>query len=120
MARGRLCGKSEIAGHAGVSALAAHEQVDATRLGALAHSYGGNITLLLTALDERIRFAGASGSACTYRRRIADGTGLEFAHVIPGVLEVGDVDALIALIALGRDGRAHGSHARDPVHHGGI
>lgn len=84
---------------AAVSALAAHEAVDPARVGALGHSYGGNVTLLLAALDERVRFACASGSACTYRHRMATGTGLEFAHVIPGILSVGDLDGLVALIA---------------------
>ncbi len=64
---------------AAVSALTAHERVDAARIGAVGHSYGGNVTLLLAALDQRVRFACASGAACTYRRQIASGTGLELA-----------------------------------------
>ena len=84
---------------AAVSALVAHEAVDPARVGALGHSYGGNVTLLLAALDERVRFACASGSACTYRQRMATRTGLEFAHVVPRILDVGDVDELVALVA---------------------
>src|SRR4051794_38218587 len=41
---------------AAVSALATHPAVDPARLGALGHSYGGNVTLMLAALDERVRF----------------------------------------------------------------
>jgi dienelactone hydrolase len=59
---------------AAVSALAAHAAVDAARIGALGHSYGGNITLML-ALDERVRFACASGAARTHRHPLAAGTG---------------------------------------------
>jgi len=77
---------------AAVSALAAHEAVDPARVGALGHSSGGHVALLLAALDERVRFACASGSAGTYRHRMATATGLEFAHVLPGILNVGDVD----------------------------
>lgn len=84
---------------AAVSALAAHPAVDRARIGALGHSYGGNITLMLAALDERVRFACASGAACTYRHRLGAGTALELAHIVPGILDVGDLDALVALVA---------------------
>ena len=84
---------------AAVSALAAHDAVDQGRVGALGHSYGGNVTLLLTALDERVRLACASGAACTYRHRMATGTGVEFVHLVPGILDVGDLEDLVALAA---------------------
>jgi dienelactone hydrolase len=84
---------------AAVSALAAEEVVDGARVGALGHSYGGNVALMLAALDERVRFACASGAACTFRHRMAAGTGLELAHIVPGILELGDLDDLVALIA---------------------
>src|SRR4051794_2019621 len=84
---------------AAVSALGAEPEVDPARLGALGHSYGGNVTLLLAAPDERVRFAGVSGSACTDPARIGAGTAIEMAHVVPGILEVGDVDTFAALVA---------------------
>jgi dienelactone hydrolase len=84
---------------AALSVLAAHPALDATRLGAVGHSYGGNTTLFLAALDERVAFAAASGAACTYRRRMADRTGIELASIVPGILELGDIDDVAALIA---------------------
>ena len=39
--------------------------VNNKRIGTLGHSYGGNTVLFLSALDERIAFSCASGSACT-------------------------------------------------------
>lgn len=84
---------------AAISALSAHPAVDPSRIGMLGHSYGGNVALLVTALDERVAFACASGSACTYRHRMATGTALDFAHVIPGILALGDIDDVVALIA---------------------
>ena len=84
---------------AAVSVLAALAEVDGGRVGAAGHSYGGNVTLMLAALDRRVAFACASGAACTYRARMAAGTGLELAHVVPGILEVGDLDDLTALVA---------------------
>jgi dienelactone hydrolase len=82
----------------GLSALA-DERVDGSRLGMVGHSYGGYVTILLAALDERVRFACASGSACSYKRRMLDRTGIEFSQAIPRILELTDIDGLLGLIA---------------------
>jgi len=84
---------------AAVSVLGADPRVIGSAVGALGHSYGGNTTLFLGALDERVAFAGASGAACTYRRRMADRTGIELASIVPGILEVADIDDVAGLIA---------------------
>jgi dienelactone hydrolase len=81
------------------SVLAAHPRVDPGRVGAIGHSYGGNTTLFHAALDERVRFAAASGAACTYRRRMADRTQIELAQIVPGILELADIDDVVGLIA---------------------
>ena len=81
------------------SVLAAQPGVDPERIGALGHSYGGNTTLFHAALDERIRFAAASGCASTYRRRMADRTQIELAQIVPGILALADVDDVVGLIA---------------------
>lgn len=83
----------------GLSALIADERIERSRLGAVGHSYGGNVTIMLAALDERVRYACASGSACSYQRRMLDRTGIEFAHLIPGILEMTDIEQLVELIA---------------------
>ena len=83
----------------GLSALLADERVDGSKLGAVGHSHGGYVTILLAALDGRVRFACASGNACSYKRRIRDRSGIEFSMAIPGVLKLADIDGLIALIA---------------------
>jgi dienelactone hydrolase len=84
---------------AALSALAADPRVIGRAVGALGHSYGGNTTLFHAAVDERIAFACASGAACTYRRRMADGTQIELASIVPGILEVADLDDVAGLIA---------------------
>jgi dienelactone hydrolase len=81
------------------SVLAADPRVAGQAIGALGHSYGGNTTLFHAALDERVAFAAASGAACTYRRRMADRTGIELASIVPGILEVADIDDVAGLIA---------------------
>jgi len=83
----------------GLSALAAHPAVDAAWTGVIGHSYGGNTTLFHAALDERVRFAAASGAACTYRRRMADRTQIELAQIVPGILEVADISDVVGLVA---------------------
>jgi dienelactone hydrolase len=84
---------------AAVSVLAADAGVIGGAVGALGHSYGGNTTLFLAALDQRVAFACASGAACTYRRRMDDRTGIELASIVPGILEVADVDDVAGVIA---------------------
>jgi dienelactone hydrolase len=83
----------------GLSLLLADERVDSSRVGVLGHSYGGNVTIMLAALDERVSWACASGGACSYKQRMLDRTGIEFAHVIPGILELTDIGQLVELIA---------------------
>jgi dienelactone hydrolase len=82
-----------------VSALSAREDVDSDRLGALGHSYGGNTTLFLMAVDERVRFGCASGALGSYRRKMADRTGIEMAEVIPGFAARFDIDHVLTAIA---------------------
>jgi dienelactone hydrolase len=100
LVRGRLL-ITTVLGDAGLAlaALLARDDVDPERVGVLGHSYGGSTTLFQTALDERVRFACASGAACTYRRRMADGTGIELAQIVPGILDVADIDDLVRMIA---------------------
>ena len=83
----------------GVSVLRGLPFVDAERIGTLGHSYGGNTVLFLSALDERISFACASGSACTYEYRMKHGTGIELASVIPNFHGKYDIDDLVAMTA---------------------
>ena len=83
----------------GISLLSKLPFVDKERIGTLGHSYGGNTVLFLAALDERIAYACASGSACTYENRMKNGTGIEMASVIPNYHGKYDIDDLVACIA---------------------
>ncbi len=83
----------------GISLLTNLPFVDNDRIGTLGHSYGGNTVLFLAALDERISFACASGSACTFEHRMKHGTGIEMASVIPNFHGKYDIDDLVTLIA---------------------
>ena len=84
---------------AAVSVLVARPDVKTDAVAALGHSYGGNTTLFLTAVDERVRFGCASGALASYRRKMADGTGIEMAEVIPGFTTRFDLEHVVAAIA---------------------
>lgn len=82
-----------------VSALLARSDVQPESLTALGHSYGGNTTLFLTAIDERVRLGCASGALASYRRKMADRTGIEMAEVIPGFTTRFDMHHVLAAVA---------------------
>ncbi len=83
----------------GITLLSRLSYVDSKRIGALGHSYGGNTVLFLSALDERIAFSCASGSACTYENRMKNDVGIEMASVIPGFHGKYDIYDLVACVA---------------------
>ena len=83
----------------GITLLENMPYVDKNRIGTLGHSMGGNTVLFLSALDERISFACASGCACTYAYRMKNGVGIEMASVIPGFHGKYDIDDLVTLTA---------------------
>lgn len=83
----------------GITLLSKLPYVDITRIGTLGHSYGGNTVLFLSALDERIAFSCASGSACTYENRMKNDVGIEMASVIPNFHGKYDIDDLVSCIA---------------------
>lgn len=83
----------------GITLLSGLSYVDNKRIGTLGHSMGGNTVLFLSALDERIVFSCASGSACTYENRMRNNVGIEMASVIPNFHGEYDIYDLVACIA---------------------
>ncbi|WP_341347857.1 prolyl oligopeptidase family serine peptidase [Paenibacillus sp. FSL H3-0469] len=83
----------------GITLLSNLSFVDNECIGTLGHSYGGNTVLFLSALDERIAFSCASGSACTYANRISNNVGIEMASVIPNFHSKYDIYDLVSCIA---------------------
>lgn len=83
----------------GITLLSNLAYVDNKRIGTLGHSYGGNTVLFLSALDERIAFSCASGSACTYENRMKNDVGIEMASVIPNFHGKYDIYDLVSCIA---------------------
>jgi dienelactone hydrolase len=83
----------------GITLLSGLTFSDNKKIGTLGHSYGGNTVLFLSALDERICFSCASGSACTYENRMLNDVGIEFASVIPNFNKSYDIYDLLHCIA---------------------
>ena len=76
-----------------------HRNIKSGNVGVLGHSFGGNTVLFHAALDSRIRFACASGAACTVRTKMERETGLEMALLIPGFFKAYDMDDLVECIS---------------------
>ena len=83
----------------GITLLSGLPYVDKKNIGTLGHSYGGNTVLFLSAVDERIAFSCASGSACTYENRMLNNVGIEMASVIPSFHSKYDIYDLVSCIA---------------------
>jgi dienelactone hydrolase len=82
-----------------ISLLSTLSLVDRERIGILGHSYGGNTVLFHGAMDERIRFACASGAACSYQYKMTHQLGIEMAEVIPRFVTHYDIPDLVACFA---------------------
>ena len=82
-----------------VSVLIGLDRVINGQVGVLGHSYGGNTVLFHAAVDARVRFAVASGAACSFRTKITERTGIEMSEIIPGFLTRFDVEDLVKAMA---------------------
>ncbi|HWE97881.1 MAG TPA: alpha/beta hydrolase family protein [Tepidisphaeraceae bacterium] len=69
------------------------------RIGCVGLSYGGRMTMVVAALDPRVKVAVISGALNVFQERIA-GAGYDCgAQVIPGLLQYGDTPEIGGLIA---------------------
>lgn len=79
--------------------LAARPEVDASRLGCVGHSLGGQQTLFLAALDERVQAAISSCGFASYATIFRDAINHNFSAYVPGILRYGDLGDVLALVA---------------------
>jgi dienelactone hydrolase len=79
--------------------LAELPDVDGARLGAIGHSLGGQEALWLAWYDRRVRAAVSSCGFGLIRTIIRDAINHNLALYVPGLLELCDLDALVAGIA---------------------
>ena len=78
--------------------LCSRPEVDASRIGVTGASGGGNQSMYIAALDERITAASPTASVCTYPGLIYRGIGCP-CEFLPNLLRYGDLPQVLALIA---------------------
>ncbi len=78
--------------------LQSRPEVDAKRIGCAGLSYGGRMTMLVTAVDPRIRVAAISGALNLQQERLSDRHSCG-SQIIPGLLQYGDYSEIGSLIA---------------------
>jgi len=96
-----------------VDVLEHDERVDPRRLGVVGHSLGGQTALWLAFYDKRVRVAFASCGFSTLASVQGHRIPHNFASYLPRLLEVGDMDDVVASVAPRAFGMSHG--ARDPL-----
>jgi len=74
-------------------------EVDASQLGMIGHSLGGQETLFTTAIDTRIRVAASSCGFGSLRTLKRDHINHNFALFVPGLANEGDYGAVLSLVA---------------------
>lgn len=74
-------------------------EVDASRLGMIGHSLGGQETLFTTAIDTRIRAAASSCGFGSLRTLKRDHINHNYALFVPGLANRGDYGAVLGLVA---------------------
>jgi dienelactone hydrolase len=79
--------------------LAARREVDARRIGCLGHSLGGQETLFLCAVDRRVAVGVSSCGFSSYRALFDGAINHNFAAYVPGLLQYGDLDRVLGLVA---------------------
>ena len=79
--------------------IADRPEVDATRIGCVGHSLGGQQTLFLAALDERVKAAISSCGFASYQTIFRDAINHNFSAYVPGILNHGDLGDVLALVA---------------------
>lgn len=82
-----------------VDLLVSLPEVNRERLGVIGHSLGGQETLWLTWYDPRISAAVSSCGFGTLSTILRDGINHNFAMYVPGMLDICDIDALLADLA---------------------
>ncbi|GLV56718.1 hydrolase [Dictyobacter sp. S3.2.2.5] len=82
-----------------VDYLSCRSDVDAGRIGTLGHSLGGQEVCWLLLFDRRVKAGVCSCGISMFEAILRNGINHNFAAYIPGMLEVGDMDVLVAEIA---------------------
>jgi dienelactone hydrolase len=79
--------------------LAARPDVDPLRIGFIGHSYGGRMAIWAPAIDTRIRASVSNCGCVNYKQSFTHDSGVQMEFCLPGVLQFGDVEDIVRLVA---------------------
>jgi dienelactone hydrolase len=79
--------------------LVTRPEVDPLRIGFIGHSYGGKMAIWAQALDQRIQASVSNCGFVSYKQSLVRDTGVQMEFCLPGILQFGDVEDIIKLIA---------------------
>jgi dienelactone hydrolase len=82
-----------------VDVLVSRPEVDVDRIGTIGHSLGGQEVCWVLLFDRRIKAGVCSCGVSTFAAIQRNGINHNFAAYVPGLLTVGDIDALISTLA---------------------
>jgi len=83
----------------GIDYLQSRDEVDSNRIGFLGHSYGGRMALWTPAFDRRIKASVSNCGCVNYKDSLRRDAGIQMEFCVPGVMQIGDIEDLVALIA---------------------
>jgi dienelactone hydrolase len=79
--------------------LVTRPEVDPPRIGFIGHSYGGKMAIWAPALDKRITASASNCGCVSYKQSLVRDTGVQMEFCLPGVLQFGDVEDIVSLVA---------------------
>jgi dienelactone hydrolase len=79
--------------------LMTRSEVDPLRIGFIGHSYGGKMAIWAPALDTRIKASVSNCGCVNYKQSLVRDTGVQMEFCLPGILQFGDVEDVVRLVA---------------------
>lgn len=83
----------------GIDYIESRADVDRNRIGFIGHSYGGRMAIWVPALDKRIKASVSNCGCVNYKNSLHHEAGIQMEFCVPGIMEVGDIEDVVALVA---------------------
>jgi len=83
----------------GIDYLESRADVDQDRIGFIGHSYGGRMAIWVPAIDKRIKASASNCGCVNYKNSLHHEAGIQMEFCIPGVMQAGDIEDVVALVA---------------------
>lgn len=74
-------------------------EADPLRIGFIGHSYGGRMAIWAPAIDRRIKASVSNCGCVNYKDSLVREAGVQVEFCLPGVLQLGDVEDVVRLVA---------------------